>query len=442
MRNKLVLLAITTAACAGVVAGALTAVADTSEPAPDPAGIPLPAFDDAATDPAKAVVLDVDFASRTSASVGQTAVSIQRAHTHVGDPPILRLVLKDPDGATLEQMNAWSPLWNFYTDGGHEHVSILSSGSASFIVPFRPDLAAVTIHDIALNQDILTTDVTGTIHNFCAANPADPDCLEADLEVASITPFPPDVPVVGTAVPLTVTNSVSNAGPDGPVDAVVTTAATAGPGVTITPTSPPSVDVEQLEVGVPRQVDRSYSLLCTQPGMHTIDFTTSIAPKIAAVVDPNASNDTKTVTVSVDCATPVAFNIRPGSSRNEVNLAAGVLPTVVVTSSAGEYGLPVPFDASSIDVSTVRFGVRSLVLTGGGTPELDGRRHLIRSFGLDEEPPDADRDLLLHFDPRQAGITISDTEACVRGRYIAPDGTNLGFFGCDDIYVVPNTHSI
>ena len=90
----------------------------------------------------------------------------------------------------------------------------------------------------------------------------------------------------------------------------------------------------------------------------------------------------------------------------------------------------------------MRFGTRALVSSGNGTVEKDGHGHLIRSMGLDEELPDNDIDMGLHFDPRLAGITLYDTQACVRGRYTAPDGTDLGFLGCDKITVVPNSHSV
>ena len=257
------------------------------------------------------------------------------------------------------------------------------------------------------------------------------------LDALNVASAPPLL-VIGQPAPLTLSAPVSSGGPSSPMDARVTFTA-AGTGVTATTAT---TAVPALSTTTPRTATGTVQLTCTQPGIRTLLVAASIAPTHAADTDPVAANNAKLIPLTIECLTPVAYNIRPGSTANEINLASGVVLTVVVTSSPGEYGLPLPFDATKVDPGSVRFGTRALVSSGNGTVEKDGHGHLIRSMGLDEELPDHDVDMGLHFDPRLAGITLHDTEACVRGRYTAPDGTNLGFLGCDKITVVPNSHSV
>ncbi|MEX1173723.1 MAG: hypothetical protein WEG56_14065 [Chloroflexota bacterium] len=399
----------------------------------DPAIIPLPAFDAAAADPAKAIVVRLDFQSRSTATLDEAVVSIQRAHSHIGDPPILRLTLKDVDGAVISQMNAWSPLWVF-TNDGQERLEIQSSGSGSFVVPFAPGLSTMTVRDIDLAQDVISVDLEAPIRDFCIANPSDPDCVEADLSVDAITPTAPLFAVVGEPVTVSIASTVSNAGPDGPVDAEVTRAATAGAGLTLSPTVSDTVDVDALAVGVPRQSVKTYTVSCTEAGVRTIDFTTSIAPKLAAVVDPDATDNSKTVQLSVDCAVPVTINVQPKSKVNPVNRNGSTLPVAVLTTAVGEYGHTIAFNATTIDPLSVRFSSRSVLLAAGGVPEIHGKIHPEDSYELDESTRDGDLDVLLHFAPRKDSLASSDVEGCVFGRFAGVSGSTA-FFGCDHISV-------
>lgn len=419
------------AATLAIVALPLTTVqADTTE---DPGTAALPVIVDAAADPAKAVVVRLDFASRTETSVASVAVSIQRAHSHIGDPPLLRLTTADADGVPIEVMNAWSPLWVF-TNDGQERLEIQDSGSGSFVVPFAANLASLTVEDIELGQTVADVDLEGPIQDFCAANPADPDCLEADLGVDSVSPTGPLFAVMGDAVDLPVASVVSNAGPDGPVDAEVTRSVVADPGLTVVPSAAETVDVPALAVGSPQSLEKTYAVTCTAPGVHSVSFTTTIEPKLASVVDANPTNDSLTEAFEVDCAVPVTINIQPGSTTNPVKLNSGVLPLAVLTTSAGEYGNPVAFDATTIDPLSVKFGSEAVLLGGGGGTESHRKGHPERSLELDERTRDADLDLVLHFGPRTGVLTPSDTEGCVFGRFDGPTGSTA-FFGCDVVHV-------
>ncbi|MEU4730570.1 hypothetical protein [Streptomyces sp. NPDC023588] len=398
---------------------------------PDPATIPLPVLD--YDDPAKAVVARVTFASRTQATVDRTSVSLQRAHTHIGDPPILKLNLTDVDGTVTDRLNAWSPLWVF-SHGDTERMDVRQSGSGSFIVPFSPELSTMTITDVALNRDVVTVDVKPAIRDFCVAHPADPDCLESDLSVDAVEPTAPLFAVLGKPVAVSVTSTVSNAGPDGPADARVERTVVAGPGVTITPAAAETTDVS-LAVGTPQRLAKTYSVTCTAPGAHTLDFTTSVTPKRASVIDLDPTDNRRTERLTVDCAVPVTINVQPGSARNPVNLGGSTLPVAVLTTTAGEYGNPLAFDATRIDAPSLRFGSPSLLLLGRGVPELHNRIHPEDSLERDEVRRDGDLDALTHYRPRDLALTTADTSGCVFGRFLGPNGP-LSFYGCDSITVV------
>ena len=414
-------------------AAALSAPGAPSALPTDPTAVPLPRLD--AADPAKAVVARVAFDSRTGARLEGTTVSLERAHTHLGDPPILRLTLRDVDAQVVEQLNAWSPLWVF-TNGGQERLEIRPSGTGSFIVPFSPALSTMTIADVALARDVLTVDVKPAIRDFCRANPADPDCLEADLAVGALTSSAPLFAVLGKPSSVSVTTTFVNLGPDGPVDAVVSRSVTAGPGLTVTPTAAITGETS-LSVGAATELTQSYTVTCVGAGQQYLDVTATVAAERATVIDPFPANNTRTERVLVDCAVPIAINIQPGSPRNPVSLSASTLPVAALTTRAGEYDTPLAFDARTIDAATLRFASASRLQQGLGAPELHTQIHPEDSVELDERRRDGDLDAVLHFRPRIENIAPSDTTACVTGRFTTPGATPLRFYGCDKVTVLP-----
>jgi hypothetical protein len=399
--------------------------------ATDPATIPTPVLDN--DDPAKAVATRVRFDSRTQARVESTTVSPERAHTHVGDPPILRLTLTDVDGSVIDRLNAWSPLWVF-THGDRDHLEIRQSGSGSFIVPFSPELSTMTITDVALNRDVITVDLKKPIHDFCVGHSDDPDCLESDLSVDAVEPTAPLFAVLGKPVTVSVASTVANAGPDGPTDAWVDRKVVAGPGVSVTPDAPETTGVS-LAVGAPQRLLKSYTVTCTQPGARTLDFSTSVAPKRATVIDADSANDQRTTRVTLDCAVPVTINVQPGSTENPVNLTGSTVPLAVLTTTAGEYGNPLAFNATTIDSSSVRFGSPTVLARGGGTPGIDRALRVEDALELDEKTRDGDLDAVLHFRPRSDALSVGDTSGCVIGSFAGPSGP-LSFYGCDKVRVI------
>jgi hypothetical protein len=181
-------------------------------------------------------------------------------------------------------------------------------------------------------------------------------------------------------------------------------------------------------------LEKTYTVTCTEPGARTLDFTTTVAPKRASVIDPNSANNKRTTRLALDCAIPVTINIQPGSTENPVNLGGSTLPVAVLTTTAGEYGNPLAFNATTIDGASVRFGSPSLLLLGMGTPEIHLQIHPEDALELDEKTRDRDLDVLLLFRPREDSLTTADTIGCVFGRFTGPNGP-LSFYGCDKVTV-------
>ncbi len=257
---------------------------------------------------------------------------------------------------------------------------------------------------------------------------------EADLAVDNVTvDAPPALAVIGSSFDVTVTSEVSNGGPSSPIDAVVTTNGSS-PGGSVAPASQMS-GVTALTVGTLQSVVETFTLECVTPGVQTFTFDVSIALANAADSDPNAANDTAQVSVDIDCVVPVAINIKPGGG-NPINTRNGTVPVGVLTTAAGEYGLPLAFDATTIDPLSVFFGTEGEVFGGlGGAEETHARSHLEDTFELDERTRDGDTDNVLHFAADATSLTPADTEACVFGSFTVGSDT-FHFFGCDSVRVL------
>jgi hypothetical protein len=236
--------------------------------------------------------------------------------------------------------------------------------------------------------------------------------------------------VIGTSLPVTVLTTFTNNGPSAPIDVTVTRTATASAGSSIAPSSITS-QVSALKKGDVRQVRDTYTITCSAPGVHTFAVTADIEPLHAVDVDPDTSNNRNQTSLSVDCIVPVAINIKPKSYPNAFNLgSSGGVPVAVLTTRAGEYQLPLAFDATQIDPETVLFGAHDLVFRESGGAHATNS-HLEDSYELDEKTKDGDTDMLLQFPTAGTGLTASDTQACVKGQFLAANGNRYKFFGCD-----------
>ncbi len=180
-----------------------------------------------------------------------------------------------------------------------------------------------------------------------------------------------------------------------------------------------------------------WALTCTAPGTFDLEFRAGIEAVDPHLLDPEPSDNTLVETRSVECAVPVQLNIRPGNRQNWINPGSSeVVPSAVLTTEAGEYGLPVAFDATRIDPFSVRFGVPAALATGeGGTVH----QHFIRdSFEMDDFTRDGDLDMVLHFRITGAGVTQGDTNLYVVGRFQDESGAWYTFVGSDTIQVQGN----
>jgi uncharacterized repeat protein (TIGR01451 family) len=275
-----------------------------------------------------------------------------------------------------------------------------------------------------------------------ANNSATEDTLvvaQADLEIVTFAAVDPPVEIlIGEDVDITLRKEITNHGPSAPMDVELTATAAAAPGASV---APPNVLLEEaaLALNEIRPVLEVFTVSCQEPGSHTFTFTNEIRPLDPADSDPNLANNQAEYVLELACVLPVTINIKPGSDPNSINpLGSGEVPLAILTTSAGEYGLPHPFDATTVDPLSVRFGPSDLVWTGsGGAFEAHDRGHIEDSRELDEITRDGDADMVLHFNVQETGISAGTTEACVKGEWLDPAGDVYLFFGCDAVRIPP-----
>jgi hypothetical protein len=260
---------------------------------------------------------------------------------------------------------------------------------------------------------------------------------QADLEVVSFeaVPVPTEI-ILGVETPVTVTTVIANNGPSSPMDVEVSRTASADAGSGVDPTALTTTETA-VATGADRVVADTFTLVCSEPGLHTYVFSVGIAPASDDDTDPEPSNNSARASYTVDCVVPVAINIRPKGFPNSLNLNSEAT-VAVLTTEAGEYDLPLDFDATTIDPLSVRFGPRDGLFgaSGDGAPEVHGMGHPEDSYELDEKTRDKDIDMVLHFRVADSDLTVGDTEACVKGTFTS--GTSAyTFFGCDSVVVRP-----
>ncbi|MGI9289671.1 MAG: hypothetical protein ACR2QG_00180 [Gammaproteobacteria bacterium] len=98
---------------------------------------------------------------------------------------------------------------------------------------------------------------------------------------------------------------------------------------------------------------------------------------------------------------PAIVDIDPFSETNDVDPDSTANITVAMISTQIDNGEPIDFDATTIDTSSLRFGVnQALVVTGPYENDLDA---------------DGDLDMLYQFQTQDTGIACEDTEAMLTG---------------------------
>ncbi len=345
-------------------------------------------------------------------------------------------------------------------------VSFVSGSAGCSEIPVGSGLVACSSGSLASGADVSFSIVVAVdadlVHNAgspvtivndaaVSGNDTDPNPLNnaaqestlvvavADLEIVSFEAV--DAPaeiLVGENVTLNFRKVISNRGPSAPMDVRVTLTATPPSGATVTPANA-NLLVAAVGLNELREIEESFTVRCLEPSHHLFTFANAIAPDRPDDSDPDLSNNEAEITLDIECVVPVALNIKPGSFPNSINVNnRGDIPLAVLTTLAGEYGLPIAFDASAIDPLSVRFGPRAAVWPeSGGAFEAHNRGHLEYSYELDEVTRDGDLDMVLHFLTRQTGIARGDVEACVKGEWTDGLGAVHKFFGCDSVRTVP-----
>lgn len=111
----------------------------------------------------------------------------------------------------------------------------------------------------------------------------------------------------------------------------------------------------------------------------------------------------------------ISVDIRPGSSKNPINLSSRVIPVAVLTTES--------FDASSVDPRTVTLAGAPVRLKGNGEP----------SSTFADVDGDGDRDLLLHIEVREMSLARGDVEATLHGLTLSGEPIE----GTDIVRIVP-----
>ncbi|MDQ3954970.1 MAG: DPP IV N-terminal domain-containing protein [Actinomycetota bacterium] len=364
---------------------------------------------------------------------------------------------------TFDDWAAWSPdgskiaYTTIRSEGGFEIFAMNADGSGKTNLTnhpgfdLGPDWQPATAADLAvLDVDLATLDGAGlgdllagqlfefdaplTLHNF--GDVADDFAqFPVDARVSRTIDVPGGV---SAFVRVTADEAPATVSVDDGLNPVVAINQPAG---TVTEVEGPAsisvgFDASALEAGADRVVSTTFGVRCDQPGTHEIGVRADIFPTEAHVVDPQPANNGLEVGRAIECVMPMQINIRPGNSHNFVNPNANqVVPVATLTTTAGEYGLPLAFDASTVDHSTVRFGTLQSLNDGNGAMPSPNLPFIQDSFEMDDTTKDGDLDLVLRFPGSGAGFDDSTTSACLVGTYFDEDANLRTFLGCDAVQI-------
>jgi len=146
----------------------------------DPSKAEIPVFDFSTTN--KSIVVLLEFTNRTETQLVSANVTLGLAPTHIGDPPLLRVEVFDSSNKSIQEFNAWHPLWNLVYDSdlaGTESLVILPNATGAFIFPFNPNATSMVVTDLTqVGQQLITVDLKPTIQAFCQQHRDDPDCRD------------------------------------------------------------------------------------------------------------------------------------------------------------------------------------------------------------------------------------------------------------------------
>jgi uncharacterized repeat protein (TIGR01451 family) len=333
-------------------------------------------------------------------------------------------------GTVTCQWNGGNPLQSLAADEAADTITLTVAVNPSMVFEGRTSLsntadAASDTPDPDLSNNSATEETSVV--------------AETDLDIERFEAVDaPDEILVAEDVAITLEKDVSNHGPSWPVNTRVTVEATAPADSTVSPAMA-TQDVLIPALDTPVSVTEEFTVNCGAASHHDWTFENSIEPTDANTTDPDLSNNTAVLELEIECVVPVVINFKPGSDPNSEQRLKGTAAVAILTTSAGEYGTPLDFDASLIDPLSVRFGPPGVFDDPAlGATEQHGQGHLEDSLELDEVTMDGDTDMVLHFKMQDAGFAGSETEACVKGAYTDETGTHQ-FFGCDTIRFPPGS---
>lgn len=140
---------------------------------------PVPEFEYETTD--KYLAMNTVFESRTEMLVPTVKVNYGYAPMLEAQPPMLQVDMLTSAGLTFRRFNLWNPLLRLGTydpevQQPHGPAEWLDETESTMFVPFAPELYAVRITDLELNQVLATVNVRPAIRAFCAEHEEDEDC--------------------------------------------------------------------------------------------------------------------------------------------------------------------------------------------------------------------------------------------------------------------------
>ena len=87
----------------------------------------------------QSLIVRLSFDGPLSVTLESARLVSGRAHGRSGEPPLLRIRLRNAAGIVMDQFNAWHPLWAFEWDGERDRKRLLPKARGRFVLPYTPN---------------------------------------------------------------------------------------------------------------------------------------------------------------------------------------------------------------------------------------------------------------------------------------------------------------